>query len=96
MKIYTVLLFMLVLAGCSREQTNEITASVAKSYLASTRDNNIKNWQARVASTPACAEFKDRFKTAGNRYDNSANGMYVNDMDAIWKATKTAGCAAPV
>lgn len=95
MKFYAVLFFF-VLTGCSREQAIEINASVAKSYLQSSRDNNIKNWQARVATTPACAEFKYRFKTAGNRYDDSANGMYMNDMGTIWEATKAAGCAAPV
>jgi len=40
--------------------------------------------------------FKERFKTAGERYDNAANGAFANDMSTVWEATKVAGCAASV
>ena len=95
MKIAT-LLMLCILAGCSREQTAAIGNSVAKSYNESYKDNVVKNWQAKVASTHACSEFKDRFQTVGSRYDNAANGLFIGDMMKIWDATKAAGCAAPV
>lgn len=90
------LLTLCILASCSREQTAAISNSVTKTYLESSRDNIIKNWQAKVASTPACAEFKIRFQASGSRYDNAVNGGFANDMLKIWEATKHAGCAAPV
>lgn len=90
------LLALCVLASCSREQTTAISGSVTKTYLESSRDNIIKNWQAKVASTSACAEFKVRFQAAGSRYGNAVNGGFANDMLKIWEATKRAGCAAPV
>lgn len=90
------LLALCILASCSREQTAAVSGSVTKTYLESSRDNTIKNWQAKVASTPACAEFKNRFQASGRRYDNAANGGFANDMLKIWEATKRAGCAAPV
>ncbi len=95
MKIFA-LFFLLVLAGCSREQTLEIGASLGKSYNVSYRDGVIKNWQAKVASAPACLGFKERFKAAGTRYDSAANGMFVQDMTTVWSDTKAAGCAAAV
>ena len=95
MKIFVVLL-LLISTGCSREQTLEIGVSLGKSYNISYRDNVISNWQARVASTPACMSFKDRFKAVGTRYDNAANGMFVQDMTKVWSDTKAAGCAAAV
>ena len=88
------LLVLIVVGGCSREQTNAATAAVGKSYNLSYRDNVIKNWQAKVSSSTVCALFKDRFRTAGERYDNAANGAFVNDMMKIWEETKSAGCAA--
>ena len=95
MKIATALL-LLILAGCSRVQTIEIAASLGESYNTSYRDGVIKNWQARVASTPACIGFKDRFKAAGTRYDSAANGMFMQDMATVWSDTKAAGCAVAV
>lgn len=90
-------LFMLcVLAGCSREQATPIINSVAKTYNESYRDNVIKNWQAKVAPTPACAEFKGRFQTVGSRFDNAVNGSFIGEMTKVWEATKAAGCAASV
>ena len=90
------LLLVLVLAGCSREQSNAAAAAIGKSYNQSYRDNVIANWQAKVSSTPACAPIKERFRTAGERYDNAANGAFANDMMKIWEETKSTGCAAPI
>jgi hypothetical protein len=95
MKIAT-LLTLCILAGCSREQTNAIGNSVAKTHNESYKDNVVKNWQAKVASTPACSVFKDRFQTAGSRYDNASNGLFIGDMMKVWDATKAAGCAASI
>lgn len=90
------LLLVLILAGCSREQTNATASAIGKSYNQSYRDNVIANWQAKVASSPACASLKERFRTVGERYDSAANGAFVNDMIKIWEETKSTGCAAPV
>jgi len=68
--------------------------AVSKPYLQDNRDNIIKNWQSKVSAAPACAEFKNRFKAAGERYDNAANGAFMGDMSKIWEATKAAGCAS--
>jgi hypothetical protein len=33
------------------------------------------------------------FKSAGERYDNAANGKFMNDMMKIREQAKSAGCA---
>jgi hypothetical protein len=95
-KTFAVLFLLCGVVACSREQATAAANGVGKSYLESNRDSIIRNWQARVASTPQCAQFKDRFLAAGSRYDNAVNGMFVGDMLKIWDATKAGGCAAPV
>ncbi len=96
MKYTLSLAVLLVLLGCSREQVASASSAAAKSYNESYRDNVIKSWQARVSNAPACAEFKNRFKASGERYDNAVNGLFMQDMFKIWDATKAAGCNAPV
>jgi hypothetical protein len=96
MKYTLSLAILLVLLGCSREQVSSASGAAAKSYNETYRDNVIMNWQARVSTAPACMEFKNRFVTAGERYDNAANGSFAQDMIKIWDATKAAGCNAPV
>jgi len=96
--MHRILLFLsvfLLVTGCSPEQRNSAVSAASKSYLTSNRDGVIKNWQDKVSPSPACQDFKTRFKTAGERYDNAANGAFMNDMMKIWEATKTANCAAP-
>jgi hypothetical protein len=95
MKFSRLLLVLCILAACSREQTAAAGNAAAKSYLESNRDNIIKNWQGKVASTPACTEFKDQFRIVGNRYDNAANASFSIEMSKVWEATKAAKCAAP-
>lgn len=92
---YTLLLLFL-LAGCSRESTLEFATAAGHSYNQSYRDNVIRNWRAKISNSPECASFSERFNTAGTRYDNAANGSFVNDMMQIWADAKAAGCAAPV
>lgn len=96
MKYILSLAVLIVMFGCSREQVASASSTAAKSYNESYRDNVIKNWQARVSPAPTCVEFKNRFKTAGERYDNAANGMFMQDVLKIWDATKAAGCNAPI
>lgn len=79
--------------SCSKEQSNEIAITVAKSYNESYRDNVIKNWQAKVVASQNCNDFKIRFKNVGERYDNASNGAFMQDMTKIWDATKSSGCA---
>lgn len=90
------LLLVLILASYSKEQTNATAAALSNPYNQSYRDNVIKNWQARVANSQACAAFKERFKTEGERYDSAANGAFVNNMMKIWEEAKSAGCETPV
>lgn len=96
MKTIAVLIVFCILTGCSREQLVSIGNSVGKSYNESNRDHIIEGLQAKVASTPACAEFKGRFKTAADHYGDAANGAFMQDMQKVWDATKAAGCASPV
>lgn len=96
MKIGKLLLLVCVLAACSREQTVAAGNAAAKSYNESSRDNIIKNWQAKVASTPACAEFKQQFLAVGSRYDSPAAASFHIDMSKVWEAAKAAKCAASV
>lgn len=104
MKLYTVL-FLLVLAGCSKGSGDESGASATqpgktagapavKSINESKRDANIENWQSKVLPTPECAEFKERFETVGRRHESIGNAAYLGDVVAIWAATKAAQCAA--
>lgn len=86
----------LLFAACSREQTVSAVSKAGKTYNEVYRDDVIRNWQARVATTPRCAEFKEKFGTVGQRYDDAANGAFVTDMTKVWEETKAAGCAAPV
>ena len=90
------LLLVLILAGCSREQTNAAASAVGNAYNRSHRDAVIANWQAKVASYPACAPLKERFRSVGERYDSAANAAFATDMMKIWEETKSRGCAAPV
>lgn len=90
------LLFLVLLAGCSRESALEFATAVGHSHNLSQRDGVIRNWQAKIADTPACSSFAERFKTAGTRYDNAVNGSFMNDMMKIWSDAKAAGCAARV
>jgi hypothetical protein len=92
----TVFICDLLKSRASSAEVSEVSNSVGKFYLESNRDSIIKNWQAKVSSTPSCVQFKERFKDAGGRYDNAANGMFVQDMTKVWDATKAAGCAASV
>ena len=85
-----------IVTGCSREETVSIGMAAAKTYNESYKDGVIKNWVARVASSPACKQFKERFKIVGSRYGDAANGMFMQDVQKIWESTKAAGCAAPV
>ncbi len=94
MKIGKLLLAVCVLTACSREQTAAAGNPAAKSYLESNRDNIIKNWQAKVASTPNCAEFKEQFRAVGSRFDNAANASFSIELSKIWEAAKQAKCAA--
>lgn len=91
-----IILLAVILAGCSQEQSNAAVSAVTKSYTESYRNNVIKNYQAKVTNSPSCAQFKERFKTVGERYDNASNGAFVNDMMKVWEATKAASCAASV
>jgi len=91
-----IILLAVILVGCSPEQSSSAVSAVTKSYTESYRDNVIKNYQARVTNAPSCAQFKERFKTVGERYDNASNGAFVNDMMKIWEATKAANCNASV
>ncbi|MDO8346434.1 MAG: hypothetical protein Q7S85_00905 [Rugosibacter sp.] len=94
MKIGKLLLVLCVLAACSREQTAVAGNAAAQSHLEANRDGIIKNWQAKVASTPRCAEFKEQFRAVGTRYDNAANASFSIEMSKIWEAAKKAKCAA--
>jgi hypothetical protein len=96
MKIGKLLLILCLLTACSREQTAAAGNTAAKSYLESNRDNIIKNWQAKVAPTPSCAEFKEQFRSVGNRYDNAANASFSIEMSKVWEATKAAKCATSI
>lgn len=96
MKVSNLLLMLCVMAACSREQTTAAGSAAAKSYHESNRDSIIKNWQAKVASTPVCAEFKERFRIVGSRYENAANASFSIEMSNVWEATKAAKCAASV
>jgi hypothetical protein len=88
------LIFISLLVACSREQTNSAVIAVSKTYNESYRDNVIKNYQARVANTPNCSEFREKLKIVGERYDNAVNGGFANDMIEILKAAKAANCLA--
>lgn len=90
------LLLLVLLASCSRESTLEFATEVSHSYKQSHRDNVIRNWRAKISDSPACTSFSERFETVGTRYDNAANGSFMNDMMKIWSEAKIAGCAAPV
>jgi hypothetical protein len=94
MKLGKLLLVLCVLTACSREQTAAAGNSAAKSYLESNRDNIIRNWQAKVASTPGCAGFKEQFRAVGSQFDNAANATFSIEMSKIWEAAKQAKCAA--
>jgi hypothetical protein len=96
MKIVKLFLVLCILAACSREQTAAAGSTAAKSYLESNRDNIIKNWQTKVASTPSCAEFREQFRAVGSRYDSAANASFSIEMSKVWEATKAAKCAASV
>lgn len=80
------------MASCSREQADAAASAIGQSYHLSYRDGVIKNWQAGVANHPHCAHFKEMFKSAGERYDNAANGKFMNDMMKIREQAKSAGC----
>jgi len=90
------ILLALILVGCSPEQSSATVSTVTKSYIESYRDNVIKNYQTKVMNSPSCIQFKERFKTIGERYDSASSGAFMNDMMKIWEATKTASCSASV
>lgn len=79
-------------AGGPREQFNPAVNSAGKSYNQSYKNNVVKNWQLKVADTPQCRRFKDRFKIAGDRYDDALNGGFHMDMMKIWEDVKRAHC----
>ena len=83
---------LLVTTACSREDVLKTAAAGGTSYNTSTRDNIIKNWQAKVFEKPECTQYRERFKVAGAKYDSAANGAFQADMQQIWDATKKAGC----
>lgn len=91
-----VVFLLLLISACSREQTNVAVGALGKAYNSSYRDDVIKNWQAKVSSSPHCVPFKERFKVVGERYDSAANGAFVNDMMKIWEETKSSGCAGAI
>ncbi len=96
----TLIIFMmlagLIVTGCSREETVSIGMSAAQTYNKSYKDGVVTNWVARVDSSPACRDFKERFKMVGARYGDAANGMFMQDVQKVWESTKAAGCATPV
>ena len=82
------------LSGCSRQDARAIATSAGASYNASYKDNVVRNWQAKVAAGGRCQEFRDRFKAAGDRYNDAANGSFAMDMMKIWESTKAAQCGS--
>jgi hypothetical protein len=79
-------------AGSPSEQFNSVVNSAGTSSSQSYKNNVVKNWQAKVADTPQCRRFKDRFKIAGDRYDDALNGGFHMDMMKIWEDVKNAHC----
>lgn len=82
------------LSGCSRQDVRAIATSAGASYNASYKDNVVKNWQAKVAAGGRCQEFRNRFKAAGDRYNDAANGAFAMDMMKIWDSAKAAQCGS--
>jgi uncharacterized protein YceK len=82
------------LSGCSRQDAGAIATSAGASYNASYKDNVVRNWQAKVAAGGRCQEFRDRFKAAGDRYNDAANGSFAMDMMKIWESAKAAQCGS--
>lgn len=94
-------LFMIVgclsaLIACSRETNVALGKAVAASYHASYKDGVIKNWQSKIDGDVRCNEFKNRFKAAGDRYDDAANAAFVMDMMKIWDDAKNRKCGLNV
>lgn len=83
----------LLLAACNQEQAASAYQQASKTFNESQRDSVIANWQRRVADTPQCASFKQRFKAAGARHDSAASALFQADMMKVWEATTAAGCA---
>lgn len=92
MKTFYLLVAVLMLVGCGKQQASAAANAVGKEYNTSYRDNVIKNWQSKVSDTERCAQFKARFKTAGERHESAANGAFVMDMTSVWNDTQAAGC----
>ena len=91
-KITLAILGLLVITACSREDVLKTAGAIGASYNTSYRDSVIENWQAKVVDKPVCAQFRMRFKVAGEQYDSAANGPFQTDMLKIWTDTKAAGC----
>lgn len=94
--LFVVTAGVLGLGACSREDVSAIATSAGTSYNASYKDNVVKNWQSNVAGAPRCQEFKIRFKSAGDRHSNAANGAFAMDMMKIWEEAKSAQCGSAV
>jgi uncharacterized lipoprotein YajG len=92
MKAFYLMAAILMLASCNQQQATRTAIAVGKSYNTSYRDDVIKNWQSKVSDTERCAQFKARFKAAGERYESAASGAFVEDMMSVWKDTQAAGC----
>jgi hypothetical protein len=70
---YETILFLvaaLMLVGCNKHQATTAANTAGKSYNTFYRDNAIKNWQSKVSDTERCAQFKARFKAAGERHES--------------------------
>lgn len=96
MKISRLLFVLCALGASSGEQAAFADNPASKLYHQSNRDNIIKNWQAKVASSSRCDGFKEQFRVVGSRFDNAANASFSIEMSKIWEAAKAAKCAASV
>lgn len=92
MKTLYLLIAVLMLVGCNKQQASTDAIAVGKAYNISYRDNVIKNWQSRVSDAERCAQFKARFKVSGERHESAASGAFVMDMMNVWKDAQAAGC----
>ena len=92
MKTFYLLVAILMLVGCNKQQATTTAIAIGKSYNTSYRDDVIKDWQSRVSDTERCAQFKARFKAAGERHESAASGVFVEDMKSVWKDTQAAEC----
>ena len=87
-----IVLCSVAISACSREDVLKTSTHAGASYNTSNRDAIIKNWQAKVFEKPECTQFLERFKAAGEKYDNAANGSFQTDMQKVWMDTKLAKC----